>query len=131
MNFVYASRWFTTSASQTLSDCKIILPKHSSLTLFCNGNASYTVSHVLSAHEQEHRQGNNVLTLVHYALLPSAASVTDDDEQPNCREDDGRCDPEPEVALEGEVVAEELGEAVAEELGSPGLLADNQIRDRT
>ena len=73
----------------------------------------------------------SILLLVHYGLLPSAASVTDDDEQPNRRDDDGRRDPEPEMAPEGEVVAEELGEAVAEELGSPGLLADNQIRDRT
>lgn len=61
--------------------------------------------------------------LVHYALLPSAASVTDDDEQPDRRDDDGRRDPEPEVAPEGEVVAEELG--------PPGLLADNEIRGRT
>ena len=65
----------------------------------------------------------SILLLVHYALLPSAASVTDDDEQPNRRDDDGRRDPEPEMAPEGEVVAEELG--------PPGLLADNQIRGRT
>jgi hypothetical protein len=65
----------------------------------------------------------SILLLVHYALLPSAASVTDDDEQPNRRDNDGRRDAEPEMAPEGEVVAEELG--------PPGLLADNQIRGRT
>lgn len=55
--------------------------------------------------------------------LSSIASVTDDDEQPDGRDDDGRRHPESEVAPEGEVVPEELG--------SPRLLADNQVRRRT
>jgi hypothetical protein len=59
-----------------------------------------------------------------YAIffLQLAVSVTDNDEQTDRRHDNGRRDPESEVAPEGEVVAEELG--------SPGLLADDQIRGR-
>lgn len=61
----------------------------------------------------------SVLLLLHYRL----PSVTDDDEQPDRRDYDGRWHPESEVAPEGEIVAEELG--------SPGLLAHDQIRGGT
>jgi hypothetical protein len=55
-------------------------------------------------------------------FLQLAVSVTDDDEQPDRRDNNGRWDPESEMAPEGEVVAKELG--------SPRLLTDDQIRGR-